>query len=256
MVEIWKDIPHTDGQYQVSNLGNVRSLFYHSRSWNRIYRTRLLKQKMNPSGYHNVSILINKKRVTKDIHKIIAQLFVPNPENKPQVNHIDGNKSNNSVSNLEWVTAKENNKHAIETGLRNPHALSGCAKPRKQVAQYDLSGELINVWDSVYDAASYYGIKHNCISSCANGYNKSYHKYMWKYITSIVPSKNIEPYTNNTGTKQIKHPVNQIDIDGTIIKKWESDTSVAQHYGCSTWKISHLCKTRKIGFGSKWEFSK
>jgi hypothetical protein len=80
---------------------------------------RLLKQTKSTKGYIKVSLNKNKYKREFCLHRLVAMTFLPNPENKPQVNHIDGNKENNSLSNLEWVTGSENIKHAVKTGLRD-----------------------------------------------------------------------------------------------------------------------------------------
>ena len=106
MTEVWKDVKNYEGLYQISNLGNVK----------RISSGKRLKP-YNRKGY--IRVALSKDDTTKhiDIHRLVAQAFIPNPENKPEVNHIDGDKSNNEVSNLEWCTRKENMNHAKNTGL-------------------------------------------------------------------------------------------------------------------------------------------
>lgn len=105
MEEIWKDIEGFEGLYQVSNLGRVKSS----------YTNRVLKGYKDTCGYLLVGLYKNNIRSSKKIHRLVAQAFIPNHENKPEVNHIDENKTNNIVSNLEWMTAKENSNH----GTRN-----------------------------------------------------------------------------------------------------------------------------------------
>ena len=110
-MEIWKDIKDYEGLYQISNKGRVYS-----------YRTnKFLSICYTSKGYQIVGFKINGKQVMKQIHRLVAESFIENPENKPCVNHKDGNKENNCVDNLEWCTYSENNKHAYKTKLRKSH---------------------------------------------------------------------------------------------------------------------------------------
>ena len=99
--EIWKDIPIYVGRYQASNLGRIKN----------IQTNHIMKQQVDIDGYFIVSLEGLKKRTYK-VHRLVAMTFIPNPLNKAQINHIDGNKKNNIITNLEWVTPGENIKHA------------------------------------------------------------------------------------------------------------------------------------------------
>lgn len=120
------DIPDYKGYYQVSNYGNVRSL-------NRVIKEktgetqtpkgRVLKQRINSGGYCYIGLRKNGTKATFAIHQLVAQSFVPNPNNKRTVNHIDGNKQNNRVANLEWATYSENLEHAYKARLRRAISL-------------------------------------------------------------------------------------------------------------------------------------
>jgi len=119
-MEIWKDIKGYEGLYQVSNLGRVKSLqryVTHNFGGKKIVRERILKQIINGSGYYLVCLHILGKQKNHHIHRLLSDHFIPNPDNKPQVNHIDGNKLNNNIKNLEWATSSENTQHAIDNGL-------------------------------------------------------------------------------------------------------------------------------------------
>ena len=119
MEEIWKEIENYNGVYFVSNLGNVKSVDHYckGRLGSGKQTGRILKQSLCNKGYLRVSLSNNKKRFSTGAHRLVAKAFIPNPKNKPQVNHINGVKTDNRVENLEWVTNKENQIHAIKNGL-------------------------------------------------------------------------------------------------------------------------------------------
>ena len=109
-MENWKDVPGYEGLYQISNLGNVKSL----------YSNKILKPSIDKYGYTRFSATKDKIQKTLIIHRLVAKLFIPNPNNLPQVNHKDGNKKNNCKNNLEWCTDSDNKKYAYKTGLMTP----------------------------------------------------------------------------------------------------------------------------------------
>jgi hypothetical protein len=123
MNEIWKDIKGYEGFYQISNLGRIKSLERYRKyrgNFKAIVRERILKLKVDKEGYSHVSL--SKRGDVKffKVARLVAQAFIINCNNYPQVNHIDGNKSNDLVSNLEWVTASQNCQHAYDIGLSIP----------------------------------------------------------------------------------------------------------------------------------------
>ena len=141
--EVWKTIEDFPS-YEVSSQGRVRS-WVNSRG-NRQNEPHIIHQQPRKSGYVKVELWKNGKGYTKDVHRLVALEFIPNPNNKPDVNHIDGCKSNNAVTNLEWCTKEENMKHAIKTGLFYPVIPEPKRKPVKIVE----TGE---VFDSITDCA-------------------------------------------------------------------------------------------------------
>ena len=123
-MEQWKDIAGYEGMYQVSDMGQVRSLDRFDDRGHK-QKGRTLTQSINTYGYLCVKPSIEGKKTLKYIHRLVLEAFIPNPDNRPQVNHMDGNKQNNHVSNLEWATAKENSQHAVDTGL-SPNKGESC----------------------------------------------------------------------------------------------------------------------------------
>lgn len=119
MKEIWKDIKGYEGLYQVSNLGRVKALAKRidKGKCHRIFPEKILVPIETNRGYLRIKICKDRKIYKLRIHRLVAEAFIINIENKPEVNHIDGNKKNNNINNLEWVTSKENKDHAVRMGL-------------------------------------------------------------------------------------------------------------------------------------------
>lgn len=111
--EIWKDVVGYEGIYKVSNFGKVLSISYRNKEYSKIRLNQI-----DNYGYSVIDLFLCKKRRNVKVHRLVAIAFIPNPENKPQVNHKDGNKLNNHVFNLEWCTDSENNIHAYKIGLK------------------------------------------------------------------------------------------------------------------------------------------
>lgn len=181
--EIWKDIPGYEGLYQASNLGKIKSL--KKEKWNRFTYIsspeRILSQS-NSRGYSIVILTKGKKRKTIGTHRLVAQTFIPNPNNYPQVNHKDGNKQNNNVTNLEWCTASYNIKHAFDNGLKKPKKgkENVCSK---SICQYDKNMNLIKIWGSMKEAEREIGVDHSTILRCAKKRQKTAGGYVWRYAS-------------------------------------------------------------------------
>ena len=182
-MEIWRDIEGYENRYQVSNLGNVKSLNYCGNT----YTERILKPGKHHTGYLLVRLPSDNPDKPKNllIHTLVAKAFIKNPDNKKLVNHKDGNKHNNTVSNLEWSTYKENRQHAIKTGLVNPHKnsipLGNANFHSKPICQYTLDGVFVKQWGCISDAARSLNANPCQIINNAKGRNKTCHGYLWRY---------------------------------------------------------------------------
>ena len=192
MNEIWRKIEGFEN-YEVSNLGNVRSL--------KNKKVKILKLIKRETGYIFINLYKNKKIHHKSVHRLVASTFIPNPQNKSQVNHIDGDKTNNKVENLEWCTAKENSQHAWNTGLskslkgeKNPMYGKHHTKETKNKISESLKGE----------KNSFYG-KH--------------HTEETKQILSKIRSKTVECITTKEIFKSIKEASKKYNINDTSISR-------------------------------------
>lgn len=182
--EIWKDIKGFEKRYQVSNLGRIKSLskFINnnpkSKSIGFYSKERILNFFDNKKGYQLVKLYKDNKHYTIKVHRLVAEAFISNPNNLPQVNHIDGNKKNNRVDNLEWCTAKENQVHAWKNNLIKKR-IGKENKLSKKVNQYDLQGNYIKTWNCVEEARKVLHISN--ISSVCNGKRNKAGGFIWRY---------------------------------------------------------------------------
>lgn len=186
LMEEWRNITGYEGLYQISNNGRVRSLdrtIVYKNGRKHCYKSVILKLQINKSGYLVVNLFRNKHL----IHRLVAEAFIPNPENKPCVGHWDCNKHNNSAENLYWCTQLENINHPITRQRMS----EGQGQNKKRVFQYTLNNELVKVWSSETEVGEN-GYKIAAISRCCKGgyfdkkrnkwHNMKQHKgYRWSH---------------------------------------------------------------------------
>lgn len=166
MKEEWRSIKDFP-KYEVSNLGNIKSFTRKSKGNN-------LVPQPTRKGYLQILLYKDGKPHPKKVHRLVAEAFISNLKNEPQVNHIDGDKTNNCVNNLEWCNNSYNQLHAYKNGLEKP-------KYKKKVKQYDLNGTYINTFDYIRIAARLLNVDESSVAKCCLGKRKSAGGYIWKY---------------------------------------------------------------------------
>lgn len=185
-IEIWKDIDFTKGRYQVSNVGNVRRLGYNMIKSNGAVmhlKPMHMKQHEDPDGYLTVGFTCKDIGIYKTcmVHRLVASAFIPNTENKPTVNHKDGNKKNNRIDNLEWATYQEQSDHAHRIGLRPHNMYVEIGRKASKVVSIPVictnTGERFK---SMSDAEHKYGLYGGAVSICISTGNPVHGLYFEK----------------------------------------------------------------------------
>lgn len=183
MDEVWKDIEGYEGMYLVSNHGRVMSL--------RRSEPHILAQGHHMGGYRQVMLSVHQQHDQPLVHRLVAKAFIPNPNGYDFVNHIDEDKANNRVDNLEWCTKSYNSLYSLDrhperkirygTHFKGKGNRAGLIKHMERVQQFDKQGRLLNVFQDVVDASHQTGIKNAAIIACCKGKQKTAFGYVWRF---------------------------------------------------------------------------
>lgn len=189
-MEVWRPIRNYEESYEVSNLGRVRSKDRYTPTWNgQVFKKGVLKTlKEDKDGYFKVWLSKNSKKKPFFVHRLVAEAFIDNPDNLPVVNHIDGDKKNNRVENLEWCTRSQNDKHAFKLGLRKPTD----GGTSKRVLRMNPKDGSVKIYESISAAARDLGVSIQLISMCANGLTKTANGFYWVLIDKGVTTIRME----------------------------------------------------------------
>lgn len=239
MQEIWKDIPNYEGIYQISNLGNVKSLergIMHAGHFSHI-KEKIMKPFKNKGGYYCIKLSKNQKYKPFKIHRLVAICFIPNPNGYECVNHKDEDKTNNNVSNLEWCTKSYNNNYGTRQ-LR-----------KRKVLQYNLEGDFVAQYESITMASKHTGIPYSGIKGCCHGESNTSYGYIWCFDSSEIKEK-LNKFINS---KPIK--VSVYSKDGQYIETIENIAIACKKYNVTKSLIHRCCKGfEKTCKGYVWKY--
>lgn len=248
MEEIWKPIKNYENVYEISNFGNVRSLDRQKTLINgtiKVIKGKILKkQRSRGKEYYSVGLYDNNgKQHVYQIHRLVAQAFVPNPNNFTIVNHLDENKQNNHVDNLEWTTIENNNQYSYNKHPERKNVI--------EILQYTLEGDFVKKWNSIKEAAEYLNTKQGNISECLRGNSKSSSGYIWKYYYDDNYPLKIQGYSNNSKYRKII----QYDLFGNFVKVWDSMIDIEKELNIKIHGINDCCKGNLSQSGNYiWKF--
>lgn len=208
--EIWKEIEGFEGLYEVSTKGRVRNI-----------RTgKILKYGINAMGYPFVILYkANSKPKHIKVHRLVAESFIDNPNKLPQVNHIDERKDNNCVTNLEWCTASQNQRHSAHH--------KSC-----RINQLTLDGELVKVWESFMEIERETGYNQSSIINCCKGKYKQAYGFKWEYAD---PSQQ----------RKLNRPVAVLTKDGEFVAEYKSAAEASRCLKISYTQV-YLCLNGKL----------
>lgn len=242
----WLPVKNYENLYEVSDTGIVRSIdrtVLHKTGMQRLYKGKVISLTPHKdTRYMMVSLWKNNKGKAHYVHRLVAQTFLPNPNNLPEVNHIDGNKQNNSVSNLEWVTRKDNVTHAVSTGLRTYE---------NRLSEQEFLQLLYNViaGESYLDLSKKVNYKVPFLSTKLRKIATKYN-LLKELDSSLIKQRALR----NKEAKQNKIAISQFDLQGNFIKKYTSLSQASRELNISSGAISNALSGRtKTCKGFVWK---
>lgn len=245
MEEIWNTIKGYENIYEVSNKGNIRSVDRYVYQQNRmvLYKGAKLKPFKNNSGYLCVGLSIENKKKKFTVHRLVAESFLPNPHNYPQINHKDENKENNEWTNLEWCTASYNGKYGTLPKKKE-------IKFGYRVCMYDKRGNLLNVFISARGAERETGISHSSILDCCKKLAQTAGGFIWRFLKE-TKGENIVPSVYKTSPRVVC----QYDKKMNLIRKYDSIHKAAKAINAKPENIGACCRgLTSTSNGFYWAF--
>lgn len=228
--EIWKAIEGYEGYYEISNLGRVKSIDRYVRKGGHSFhvKEKILKQHINDSGYPIVILTKEKKSKWVRVHRLIAEAFIPNPNNLPEIDHINTDKKDYRIDNLRWVSHKQNMNNAITKReqkirsnspslIKKRHATAkqkGGKTAPKTVYKYSLSGEYICCYNSIRDAAKEHNVTSGAIDAAIKKRNYNCAGFQWRTTYAYK----IKSYKKKYCIKGIE----RLDENGSVMSRWDS----------------------------------
>ena len=186
MKEVWKNIDGFENEYMISNLGRVRSIDRKSFDYSKYssYKGNVLKPQKNRNGYLYILLSRNGHKYHRYIHRLVANAFIQNPLNKKEVDHINTDKNNNAVSNLKWVTRKENVNNPITKSRLIEARKKNKTRNRKRcpIIKYSIDLKSYTEYNCIADACNENNYDYSTVRKCCKGLRKTAYGFIWKYI--------------------------------------------------------------------------
>ena len=230
----WKPLERYNGLYLVSDEGHVFS----------VRSNKVLKPQVSNMGYWRIELNLNGKRQKEGVHRLVAECFIPNPDNLPFVNHKDENPLNNRVDNLEWCTPKYNSNYGNcqAKRKRNTTYYTGAENAKsKTVYQYDLEGNFIAEYGSTHEAARMTGLSPTCIAKAAHGSLKQYVGFVWSY------EKKFKGYNPEGIHHFTKGAFLMYDLQGNFIRRFDTPREMKEA-GFSQISANRVCRGERKSY--------